>query len=53
MAVVAAFNGKSKELGKENAESKVDPKEIEIAFENLLVRASQLSALVSLSLICG
>lgn len=46
MAVVAAFNGRSKELGKENVETKVDPKEIEIAFENLLVRASQLSALV-------
>lgn len=46
MAVVAAFNGRSKESSKENAETKVDPKEIEIAFENLLVRASQLSALV-------
>lgn len=46
MAVVAAFNGKSKESSKENAESKADPKQIEIAFENLLVRASQLSALV-------
>lgn len=46
MAVVAAFNGKSKESGKENAEGKVDPKEIENAFESLLVRASQLSALV-------
>lgn len=46
MAVVAAFNGRSKESGKENAETKVDPKEIEIAFENLLVRASQFSALM-------
>ena len=38
MAVVAAFNGKSKEPHKDVAETKMDVKAIENAFESLLVR---------------